>query len=89
LNADRTTIYRILEKFQKAGIVQSVFLKEDRLRFELNKDHHHHLVCTSCGIIQAVHDHWLETAENEINSKYAFAVQEHTLEFFGKCKNCR
>ncbi len=87
--ADKVTIYRILEKYEQLGIVKTVFLKEDKLRYELNDEHHHHLVCNNCGSIQAIHGSWLEAAEKYIENQYKFAVSEHTLEFFGMCARCK
>ncbi|MFZ1721362.1 MAG: Fur family transcriptional regulator [Microgenomates group bacterium] len=87
--ADKVTIYRILEKYVQLGIVKTVFLKEDKLRYELSDEHHHHLVCKNCGKIQAINGSWLDSAEKFIEKQYKFVVSEHTLEFFGMCAACR
>ena len=48
----RSSAYRHLVDLQLAGVVRRVAANDDYFRFELAEDiteHHHHLLCTTCG----------------------------------------
>ncbi|MGO9909919.1 MAG: Fur family transcriptional regulator, partial [Acidimicrobiales bacterium] len=48
----RSSAYRHLVDLQSAGLVRRVAANDEFARFELAEDlteHHHHLVCVSCG----------------------------------------
>ena len=85
---DTVTLYRMMDQFSQKGIVRIINFHEGKHRYELNHDHHHHLVCRRCGAIQAIHDSCLGIETKKIEKKYNFSIQDHTLEFFGLCQNC-
>ena len=86
--ANKTTIYRELEQFVKQGIVSEVEFGDGKKRYELSREHHHHLVCRDCGNIEDI-----EIDENKlfknINSQSNFLIENHNIEFFGKCRKCQ
>ena len=86
---DLVTIYRNLQEFRKAGIVREVRFKDGIARYELSHSHHHHLVCTACGLIEEL-DVCEGTLEKKAlqHSRCFEAISEHALEFFGLCKKC-
>jgi Fe2+ or Zn2+ uptake regulation protein len=49
---DLATVYRALKEFEEAKIIARVSLKDGSGAYELlsGKSHHHHLVCTDCGV---------------------------------------
>jgi len=86
---NKTTVYRILKNLLQLGLINKVQLNDSEIRFELKgKEHHHHLVCESCGSIEDI-----ELSEDillkEVKRKSNFAVRTHSLEFFGICKKCQ
>lgn len=89
LNTNKVTVYRIIEFMLKNGIVNRLEFGEGKYRYEMQKDHHHHLVCTNCGAIKDVPGDFLGKFEKEIRNKEGFLVKSHSLEFFGICKNCQ
>jgi len=89
IKIDLATIYRIIEKFIGLKIVKQVDFREGMLRYELAGDHHHHLICQSCGDVSSYHGECLSEVEKVIKEKYKFNVAEHVLEFFGTCDNCQ
>ena len=87
---DLVTLYRTLESFEKAGIIRRVDLRQDAISYELAKEHHHHIVCTKCGVIEDVPSCDVATLIKNIarsSSKFKH-IQEHTFELFGVCTNC-
>lgn len=87
-SADRVTIYRNVETLVQAKIVKQVDFREGVLRYELEHEHHHHLVCTQCGSITPIYEHCVAVSNQTIQKKYGFTVSEHQLEFFGLCSHC-
>jgi Fe2+ or Zn2+ uptake regulation protein len=89
LETNKATVYRILDFLFKNKVIERVEFGEGKYRYELKMNHHHHLVCTSCGKIQDVEANVVEKLENEIQKNKNFKVQSHSLEFFGLCSNCQ
>lgn len=87
---DLVTVYRALESFQKAGIVKRVDLRTDSVLYELNDEHHHHIVCTECGLVEDFEMCDIELSVEKIARKSSgFAsVRDHSLELFGVCNTC-
>jgi Fur family ferric uptake transcriptional regulator len=52
------------------------------------KNHHHHLVCNSCGKIEDIRLNEQKFIK-EVAVKSQFLVDHHHLEFFGYCSNCQ
>ena len=90
--ANKTTIYRELERMEKASVVQKVIVSDRKQYFELTEHgHHHHLVCVKCEKIEDVafqEDHFEHQIET-LTSKKQFLVLHHSLEIFGLCKMCK
>jgi Fur family ferric uptake transcriptional regulator len=69
----------------------------DFARFELAEDlteHHHHLICTSCGAVEdftapASLERVLGKAVAEIESAHRFRAQRHRLDLVGLCADCQ
>ena len=89
LETNKVTVYRILEFLFKNQIIERVEFGEGKYRYELKKNHHHHLICTNCGRVQDVEIGVIEKLEKEIQKDKNFRVQSHSLEFFGLCSNCQ
>jgi len=86
---DKATIYRILTSFISLNIVKEVYFNDREARYELiGNEHHHHLVCESCGDIKDV-ELSEENLLNEVKKQTSFQVKSHSLEFFGTCRKCQ
>lgn len=95
-----TTVYRTLELMVRMGLVYKCVFGDGRARYELsetggNGDHHHHLVCTSCGKIVNYTDFSKKEIaticglEEELAVKYKFDISHHFVQFYGTCDTCR
>lgn len=89
--ADIVSVYRTLELFTGMNLVEEIDLGDGKKRYELYTDgnHHHHLVCNTCGKIENVNLAGEKLLLNEIALQTHFQVKRHSLEFFGFCKKCR
>jgi Fur family transcriptional regulator, ferric uptake regulator len=85
-----TTVYRALDSLVAKGYVQAVDLGDGEKRYEVVEpgEHHHHLVCESCGQSHHLDQCVVEEIEDTIRAKYGFLIKSHVLEIFGVCQNC-
>ncbi len=88
---DRATVYRTIELFEKLGIVKRVWFGF-RSKVELSdlyQEHHHHLVCESCGRIIKIDHANLERMVSRITKKNNYLPTKHHIEIFGLCEECQ
>ncbi len=79
------TIYRTLDLLSEIGAVRRLDLG-DGPRYELAEDHHHHLICESCGDVSEFERCPLDLGRLR---GMDFEVSSHTLEIYGRCAACR
>lgn len=86
---DEANVYRALEALRRRGIVRAIQLERSRVHFELSGEHHHHLVCSTCGYVEDVHLSSDAVLDRQALERSSFAcVESHVLEFFGLCAPC-
>lgn len=88
-----SSVYRALRLFENLNVVHRVALGKGAPRYELAdgyRDHHHHLVCDSCGRIEDVSPCPVEAVSltRQIQRRTGFTVRSHVLELFGLCRSC-
>ena len=86
------TVYRTILLFEELGIVKKLDLNDGIYRYELNHEEevhgHHHLVCSACGKVEEVKDDLLDSVEQVIENEYKFRIKDHSLKFYGLCRDC-
>ncbi|MCA9352195.1 transcriptional repressor [Patescibacteria group bacterium] len=87
IHINTSTIYRSLRVLVDAGIVYQTDFRDGVSYFEFQEDHHHHVVCTSCGKQERI-DVCIGTHVPKIEKSTGYTITNHMLEFFGLCKNC-
>ncbi|MBT4333671.1 MAG: transcriptional repressor, partial [Candidatus Cloacimonetes bacterium] len=55
----------------------------------LGHEHHDHLVCTKCGKFIEIIDSELEEIQRKIANRYRFNIQNHKMELYGLCSDCK
>jgi len=90
-----SSLYRILADLVAAGVLIRLEFAEGFARFELDEglaEHHHHLVCTGCGIVADLElpdlERTLDTTAVDIRRRAGFEARTHRLDFFGLCAAC-
>lgn len=86
------SIYRALDLLDRLGLVQRFDVGEGIARYEARLpggDHHHHLVCDSCGTVEPFEDDELERAIHGLEGKTEFAISTHDVTLRGECPRCR
>jgi Fur family transcriptional regulator, ferric uptake regulator len=88
----RASVYRILDELERAGLVARVETGQAMVRYERahnsEGEHHHHLVCDSCGVVMPFSDEGLERAIDELSERVPLAVSEHEIVLHGACREC-
>ena len=87
------TVYRTIALLEEIGVVSRLNLNDGCSRYELihgDENHmHHHLICNRCNAVIEVEDDLLEELEDRIGKEYEFKIVDHSLQFFGVCKQCQ
>ena len=84
----QATIYRALDVFVEDGLVRRTEL-DGRALYEIAAEHrHHHVVCTSCGVVVHVHDAALAGVVARVEAESGFALADAELTFYGTCPAC-
>ena len=92
----RSSAYRHLTDLQAAGLIRRVAASDEFTRFELAEDlteHHHHLLCISCGKVTDVtppegFEQQVAAAVSDIAAAAGFQAQSHRLDVLGLCADC-
>jgi Fur family transcriptional regulator, ferric uptake regulator len=92
----QSSAYRTLAVLTQAGVVRRIVAVDEFARFELAEDlssHHHHLLCTSCGLVADFElpsrlEVDLETAFAAAARRHDFDRVQHRVDLVGLCTSC-
>lgn len=85
----RATVYRGLNILVETGILCRVLMEDGSLHYQLShRGHHHHLICTQCGISQDLIGCDIEGTLSEKTAQHQFQMEGHRLEVYGRCSKC-
>lgn len=83
------TVYRCLQSLAEAGEVDAITGADGETRYRrCSAEHHHHLVCRSCGRTVEVQTEALEAWTVRVAGEHGFRDARHSLEIFGLCADC-
>ncbi len=93
----QSSVYRNLTILEEVGAVTRIVTGDDFSRYELAEhltEHHHHLICTSCGDVVdfSLDDQVESTLDSSLHvaaSALGFVASSHRLDLLGTCQNCR
>ena len=85
------TIYRTLEILAELGLICEVHIGGNCRSYLMRRplEHHHHLICSDCGAVVDFADCDLGELEQRLSQETGFKIEDHLLEFLGRCQNCR
>lgn len=92
-----SSLYRNLAALEEAGVVRRLQSHDDVAHYELSEEldeHHHHLLCTSCGsvidfVLPAATERALHRAAGAAADSAGFEVVGHSVELTGTCAACK
>ncbi|NCP67324.1 transcriptional repressor [bacterium] len=92
IQPNKTTLYRLLERLENEGLVETVLLDNKTAFYEIKKNHHHHFVCEDCSTIECLEDNALEqkihALEHDLSSQ-GLKIKTHQFSFTGLCAACQ
>jgi Fur family ferric uptake transcriptional regulator len=85
------TVYRNLAQLAEAGEADQLQSLEGENLFRSCRttNHHHHLICRSCGTAHEIEASVVEQWASRVASEYGFTEIEHVVDLFGICERCR
>jgi len=84
----RTTVYRVLEAFVRAGAARKVPHPDAVARFDPIFERHHHLLCDRCGRLYDLEDSEVSGFAPP-RSLGSFVIRDYSINFTGVCAECR
>ncbi|MBL8022054.1 MAG: transcriptional repressor [Leptospirales bacterium] len=83
----RATIYRIVSILVESGqLTEHNFAHGVRYYEHIPvSEHHDHLVCLDCGIIDEFMVAEIEKVQTQIAQQHGFVLAEHSLNLYGRC----
>ena len=85
-----TTVYRALRLLADAGEVDQLRLPDGEQVYRRCEQgqHHHHLVCRSCGRTVEVEGPAVQRWARQQAERHGFVDAAHTVEIVGTCADC-
>jgi Fur family transcriptional regulator, ferric uptake regulator len=85
-----TTVYRNLQGMAERGEVDVVRRADGEALYRKcsSGQHHHHLVCRSCGFSVEIENDEVERWTDLAAKRHRFSDVSHDLELFGVCESC-
>ena len=85
-----TTVYRELQKLSEVGEIDALTnpAGETIYRRCRSRQHHHHLVCRSCGRSEEVAGDEIEEWASRTAAGHGFSSVTHVAELYGLCGGC-
>lgn len=78
------TVYRTLSLLDELDLVIRHEFQEGYSRYELNWDHHHHLIDLDSGEVVEFQNNDLEKLKVKIAEELGYELVDHRLELYGK-----
>ncbi|MDE2481544.1 MAG: transcriptional repressor [bacterium] len=86
-----STVYRTLEHLRERGEVTERADDAGEATYKMcaPTHHHHHAICRACGRVEDVDCSTMEQLAESLRSVHGFELDEHKMEFTGRCRACR
>ena len=82
-------MFRTVKLLQEVDVVCRLPLGDGGVRYQLShSEHHHHLICSSCGAVSEFNDAELDGLIRRNAHAEGFRLEGHSLELYGLCRAC-
>lgn len=78
------TVYRTLNLLDEMDLIVRHEFKENFSRYEINMDHHHHLIDLETGKVIEFQNAELESLKHRIAEELGYDLVDHRLELYGR-----
>ena len=82
------TVYRTLWLLTDLGLLNTLGVRQESVRFDANVDAHHHYVCTRCGLVRDFESEALDALEIPNTVSHFGEVASTHVEVRGICNRC-
>ena len=86
VEVDEASVYRTIDTLKKEGLVSVVKIIDGKDQYELAHGHHHHLVCTDCGLVEHIPCGSVK-APQPLPKTFS-TIDSHEVTFYGCCAKC-
>jgi Fe2+ or Zn2+ uptake regulation protein len=84
------TVYRTLEKLEELQLVQRVHQPHGcHCYLPATTGHQHLMLCQKCGEAEYFSGDDLDALIETLSHQSGYLIQEHWLQLFGLCENCK
>ena len=85
-----STVYRTLDMLESKGEASSRLDQSGEATYvSCAPTHHHHAICGACGRVDEVACEAIERLADDLVSHHGFKLEDHAMEFFGRCASCK
>ena len=82
------TVYRTLWMLMDMGLITTLGVHHERVRFDANTSTHHHFICTRCGMTRDLQNEEFDDLQVPKEVKDLGGVETTHVEFRGVCFRC-
>jgi len=86
---DQSTVYRVLNALEDAGMVQHVHLGHGPAVYHLSGDVHAHVVCHRCGAVAEIPGSTLDRLSRDLLRRTGYALGHQHFSITGTCGACQ
>ncbi|MCC6383021.1 MAG: transcriptional repressor [Dehalococcoidia bacterium] len=87
---DVSTVYRTLDVLKRMRLVTVTDMGCGDVVFEWAPERpHHHLICSSCGMVAELDHSYLDAVAARVESEFGFVADLDHFAIFGLCRECR
>ncbi len=83
------TVYKNIHLFVQSGVLRELSMHHGTLRVEINKQPHHHLVCSVCKRVTDVEHEDLGMGAPRMRLASGFVVERVSVDVIGVCADCQ
>jgi Fur family peroxide stress response transcriptional regulator len=83
------TVYKNIHLFVESGVFREVSMHHGSVRVEMNREAHHHMVCSRCRKIADIGEKELGLAGKRSRLPGGFLVERYAVDVIGVCANCQ
>tara|TARA_Y100001970_G_C14047864_1_gene757306 strand:- start:248 stop:679 length:432 start_codon:yes stop_codon:yes gene_type:complete len=90
-NVSRATVYRTLDILVEHNFIRKMNIGDGKYRYEskIDSHHHDHMICNYCNNIIEFVNSDIEDLQDKVAKTNNFILERHSLQLFGKCKDCQ
>ena len=92
LKVGLATVYRTLQKMAEKEDIDAIKSIDGETLYRhcgQNDGHHHHLICSKCGLTITVEGPAIENWTKKVATENGFSEVSHKVDIFGLCKSCK